>query len=226
MKNKLNIFISAAILCSSISTAAAETHITKQSVQVHDMNAGDTLIVALYNGSMLTGVRLYRGQNNADYAEDMKDIITGSTHVKAYVWNTDSLTPYAAAMGGAIEELPDNDQILYITIGDRTLTAALEDNSSAAALIELLKDGDITINMSDYGNFEKVGDIGTSLPRNDEQITTEPGDLILYQGSSFVIYYDTNTWSFTRLGKINDITQSELKEILGSDDVQVTLSIK
>jgi hypothetical protein len=79
--------------------------------------------------------------------------------------------------------------------------------------------------MRDYGNMEKVGSLGTSLPRNDEQITTEPGDLILYQGSAFVIYYAPNSWNFTRLGKINGVTQEELKEILGTGDVEVTLSL-
>ncbi len=115
---------------------------------------------------------------------------------------------------------------LYIQVGDTTLTAALIENSSTAALKELLAEGPLTVEMSDYGNFEKVGSLGTSLPRNDEQITTEPGDLILYQGNSFVIYYDTNSWSFTRLGKINDITRNELKEILGNGDVNVTLSME
>ena len=73
--------------------------------------------------------------------------------------------------------------------------------------------------------MEKVGDIGTDLPTNDEQITTEAGDLILYMGSAFVIYYAPNSWNFTRLGKINDITAQELKDLLGSGDVQATLTV-
>ena len=83
----------------------------------------------------------------------------------------------------------------------------------------------LTIEMSDYGNFEKVGGIGTSLPQNNESITTEPGDIILYQGSSITIYYDTNSWSFTRLGKINDVTRDELLDALGDGDVTVTFSL-
>ncbi len=122
------------------------------------------------------------------------------------------------------EESSMNNQI-KIKVGDRVLTATLDENSSAEALKELLSENDITINMSDYGNFEKVGSLGTSLPTNDKRITTEPGDLILYQGNSITIYYDKNTWSFTRLGKIDDITQSELKEILGEGDVTVTFSL-
>ena len=79
--------------------------------------------------------------------------------------------------------------------------------------------------MHDYGNFEKVGPLGQSLPTNNEQIHTQAGDLILYQGDQFVIYYDTNTWNFTRLGRINHVSAQELREVLGDGDVSVTLSI-
>ena len=112
---------------------------------------------------------------------------------------------------------------MRIIIGNRELTATLVQNSSTEALRELLRAGPLTINMRDYGNMEKVGSFGRNLPRNDERITTEPGDLILYQGNAFVIYYAPNTFSFTRLGKINNITQEELKRILGEGNVTVIL---
>ncbi len=112
-----------------------------------------------------------------------------------------------------------------ITVNGAVLTAALADNPSAQALRELLAEGPVTIQMHDYGNFEKVGPLGRSLPTNNEQITTQAGDLILYQGNQFVIYYDTNSWNFTRLGKINDVTAQELRDILGGGSVSVTLSI-
>lgn len=117
------------------------------------------------------------------------------------------------------------NNIINIQVGDNLFTAALTDNSTAEALIEMLSEGPVTIDMQDYENMEKVGTLEKSLPRNDETITTEPGDLILYQGNAFVIYYDTNTWDFTRIGKINDVTQEELKEALGSGDVTVMLSL-
>ncbi len=93
------------------------------------------------------------------------------------------------------------------------------------ALIEALSDGPLTIEMRDYASMEKVGPLGMSLPRNDEQITTEAGDIILYQGNAFVIYYAPNSWNFTRLGKVNDVSGDELKEILGDGNVIVTLSL-
>ena len=114
---------------------------------------------------------------------------------------------------------------LYIKIDNKILTVALENNSSVNELVEKLKQEDITIEMSDYANFEKVGSLGFSLPRNDKDITTMPGDIILYQGNQITIYYDTNTWNFTKLGKIENITQKELKEILGDGDVTVTFSL-
>lgn len=115
-------------------------------------------------------------------------------------------------------------RMIKLIIGNTTLTATLVDNSSARALEDLLSKGDITLDMQDYGNFEKVAELGTTLPTNDEDFTTEAGDLILYLGRRFVIYYDTNTWDFTRLGKIDNITQSELKRILGTGNIKVTLS--
>jgi len=112
---------------------------------------------------------------------------------------------------------------MKITIGDRELIATLAHNTSAEALKELLKTGPITIQMRDYGNMEKVGGLGRNLPTNDERITTEPGDLILYQGNSFVIYYAPNTWTFTRLGKINNVTREELINVLGRGNITVIL---
>ena len=121
-----------------------------------------------------------------------------------------------------VTEMSDNK--LKISVNGTELTATLENNSSAQALTELLKQGDITIDMSDYGNFEKVGDLPQSLPTNDESITTAAGDIILYQGGKITIYYAENTWDFTKLGHIDNITQQELKAILGDGDVTVTFS--
>jgi hypothetical protein len=114
---------------------------------------------------------------------------------------------------------------IQVKVGQRALSAALAENSSAKAFRELLAKGPLSIDMSDYGNFEKVGSLGASLPTNDERITTEPGDLILYQGDSITIYYAPNTWTFTRLGKLQGIGARELKELLGRGDVRATFSL-
>ena len=109
--------------------------------------------------------------------------------------------------------------------GNHKLTATPADNSSATAFYQLLKKGPLTVDMHDYGSFEKVGPLGTSLPRNDTQITTTVGDIILYQGNQITIYYDTNSWNFTRLGKVDGVTQAELKKILGKGDVTAVFEI-
>ena len=128
---------------------------------------------------------------------------------------------------GAREHKEEGNR-MYIQVSgvqDALWTATLAENSSAEALKELLRGGPLTIQMSDYGSMEKVGPIGQSLPRNDQQITTGAGDIILYQGNSLVIYYDTNSWNFTRLGKVDGVTQGEMKEVLGTGGVTVTLSL-
>jgi hypothetical protein len=115
---------------------------------------------------------------------------------------------------------------LLITINGKTLTADFADNSSAKALAEALAKSSITYQADDYGNFEKVGDLGQSFPKNDENITTEPGDIILYQGHNLCIYYAQNTWSFTRIAKIKGVSKDELKEFLGEGEITVTLSVE
>ena len=129
-------------------------------------------------------------------------------------------TTHEEEQGNSNED--DMAKEMYIKIGQTVLTAVLEDNSSVEALIDLLP---ISLTMRDYGGFEKVGEIGATLPQNNERITTSFGDLILYQGNQFSIYYDTNTWALTRLGKIVGVTQAELKNILGEGEVKVTISL-
>lgn len=117
---------------------------------------------------------------------------------------------------------------MYITVNGNKLAVTLAKNSSVDALVEILKQGDIVYTADDYGGFEKVGSLGHSLPRNDTQISTQAGDVILYQGNSLCLYYGENSWNFTRIGKINGYSVSELKTLLGAGkgSIQVTISLK
>ncbi len=113
---------------------------------------------------------------------------------------------------------------MKVQVGSSTFTAALEDNEAAAALVEMMRREPVTIEMRDYSGFEKVGSLGTSLPSDNTQTTTHAGDIVLYQGNQVVIFYGSNSWSYTRLGRIDDLSGWE--EALGSGDVTVTFSVE
>lgn len=167
--------------------------------------------------------------NGAD-SKEIAENATGSKETTENAADLKETTENATGSKEVMENAADSKEIsengtMKITVGDTVFTVSLADNSSVQVLKELLAKEPLTIDMHDYGEMEKVGPIGTDLPRNDEQISTGPGDVILYQGNSLVIYYDTNSWDFTRIGKINDVAQEELKEALGEGDVTVTFSL-
>ena len=112
---------------------------------------------------------------------------------------------------------------MTVQVGESTFTATLEDNAAVDALAGMMENGPVTIRMSDYAGFEKVGALGTSLPTSNSQTTTQAGDIVLYQGNQIVLFYGSNSWSYTRLGKIDDLTG--WSEALGSGDVSVTFSL-
>ncbi|MDE5801294.1 MAG: hypothetical protein K2H74_09785 [Paramuribaculum sp.] len=114
---------------------------------------------------------------------------------------------------------------ILLSVGDRYATATLVDNDATAALLTQLAAGPITVSMVDYGGFEKVGELPQSLPTSNSQITTAPGDIMLYQGNNMVIFYGSNTWSYTRLGHIDNATADGVRAFLGSGDISLTLSL-
>lgn len=137
-------------------------------------------------------------------------------------------TPIPSAMDAAQENTDqEHDKMkLKIQIGDTAFTATLAENFSVDALKELMADGPLTLNMSDYASMEKSADLGVTLPQNNEPMNTQAGDIILYQGRTFVIYYGANSWSLTPIGKIDDVDADDLKAALGTGDVTVTLSLE
>ena len=118
-------------------------------------------------------------------------------------------------------------QKLYITIDGKTLSVELVDNAATQTLVAALQEGDITYEAHDYGGFEKVGALGRSLPTNDTQTTTQAGDVILYNGNQIVLFYGSNSWSYTRLGRMEYSSQAELESFLkaGQGNVMVKLSL-
>lgn len=124
------------------------------------------------------------------------------------------------------ESVEENNEMKQITmtINDETVEVTWEDNESVKALADLVSDSPLTIDTSMYGGFEQVGAIGTDLPSSDINITTKPGDIMLYTGNNIVVFYGSNSWSYTRLGHIENKSADELKSILGSNNVKITLS--
>lgn len=118
----------------------------------------------------------------------------------------------------------DTEMKLQIEAGGSTFTATLEDNEAVTALVEMLEDEPIVIEMDDYSGFEKVGSLGTSLPASNSQMTTQAGDIVLYNSSQIVMFYGSNSWSYTKLAEVDDLTGWE--DALGSGSLTVTLSIE
>ena len=113
---------------------------------------------------------------------------------------------------------------MNVQVGDVVFSATLEENEAVSGLVQMMRESPVVIQMSDYSGFEKVGPLGTSLPVNNSQTTTQAGDIVLYNGNQIVIFYGSNSWSYTRLGHIDDLTGWE--ESLGSGDVKVTFSLE
>ena len=128
----------------------------------------------------------------------------------------------ASAENTTVQE-GDND--MQMMIGETPVTVAWEDNASVEALKTLAAEG-LAIEMSMYGGFEQVGSIGQSLPRDDQKTTTTSGDIVLYSGNQLVVFYGSNSWAYTRLGRITDQTPEQMKALLGNEDVTITLSMK
>ena len=113
---------------------------------------------------------------------------------------------------------------MKIQVGDAVFSATLEENEAVASFVEMMRENPVSIQMSDYSGFEKVGSLGTNLPASNSQTTTHAGDIVLYNENQIVIFYGSNSWSYTRLGHVDDLTGWE--EALGSGDVTVTFSLE
>ena len=113
---------------------------------------------------------------------------------------------------------------MKVQVGDAVFSATLEENEAVASFVEMVRENPVSIQMSDYSGFEKVGSLGTSFPVNNSQTTTHAGDIVLYNGNQIVIFYGSNSWSYTRLGHVDDLTGWE--QALGSGDVTVTFSLE
>lgn len=118
-----------------------------------------------------------------------------------------------------------NNSTMFLKVNNNTLRVKLADNAATRALLESLKDGTITYSAHDYGGFEKVGALGFSLPSNDSYVSTELGDIMLYTSNQLCIFFDSNSWEYTPIGKIEGMSAQQLKDAFGTGEVSITLSL-
>ena len=121
------------------------------------------------------------------------------------------------------EEGEQTEMKMNVQVGDYTFTATLENNTAVDELVEMMKEEPITISMGDYSGFEKVGSLGRSLTTSNSQTTTDAGDIVLYNGNNIVMFYGTNSWSYTRIGKIDNLT--DWNKALGSGSITAVFTL-
>ena len=119
----------------------------------------------------------------------------------------------------------DDEMTLTLKINETPVPVIWEENPSTDALRELVRETPLTVSMSPFGGFEQVGSLGTSLPRSDVRTTTRAGDIVLYSGSNIVMFHGSNTWAYTRLGRL-DLPAQEVHDLLGGSGVTVTLTLE
>ena len=151
-------------------------------------------------------------------------ILAGALTAAMLLMGCAAASSQLAASSSETESVEDTAMKMKIEVNGSTFTATLADNAAADALVDWVEEGPVTLELSDYAGFEKVGPLGRSLPASDSQTTTHAGDIVLYQGDQIVLFYGSNSWSYTRLGRIDDLTGWE--DALGGGDVTVTLSLE
>ena len=124
------------------------------------------------------------------------------------------------------EEETKMEKKLVMSINGTGINVQWEDNESVSALKDSVREAPLTIAMSMYGGFEQVGPLGMDLPRTDVQMTTDPGDIVLYSGDQIVVFYGSNSWAYTKLGRMTDLLAEELEDLLGNHDITITLEMQ
>lgn len=142
------------------------------------------------------------------------------------IYRTEEVDNQAAENNTSSDETGIGETTMIMKIGDTKVNVDWEDNQAVAALRDMAREGDVTIQMSIYGGFEQVGSLGQNLPRDDKQTTTTSGDIVLYSGNQMVVFYGSNSWSYTRLGHISHKNAEDITDLLSNGDVTITVSIE
>lgn len=123
----------------------------------------------------------------------------------------------------AMEDRMEQENELILSVNGTPLNVIWENNDTVDELIAYAQNEKIVVDTTLYGGFEQVGSLPQSFSRNDVQMTTAPGDIVLYSGNQLVVFFGSNSWSYTTLGHIEGLSEQELSELLGADTAVVKI---
>lgn len=118
----------------------------------------------------------------------------------------------------------DEEENMKLYFNDIEIPVIWEDNQTVQELMKEAGNGDIIVRMSMHSDNEQFGPLGKKYTRDDKQTTTHNGDIVLYSGDKIVVFYGSNSWAYTRLGKMN-IPESDVTEILSNGDITLKITI-
>ena len=122
-------------------------------------------------------------------------------------------------------KIDTTEPMLFLTIDGTAVDVQWENNAAVAELYALAQNTMI-VNTSAYGGFEQVGSLPQSFSRSDAQMTTQPGNIVLYSGNQLVVFFGSNSWSYTKLGHISDLSADELAALLDKEQTVMEFQIK
>ena len=187
-------------------------------IETNSLN-GKTVIPFCTSGSSgISGSENTLKQYNEINWQPGKRLTTSQTEVTSWV----------QSLALEVEERGENEEVkpntIILSVNQHTFTIQLEENEAVKELMKRLDSENITVEAHEYGGFEKVGSLGFSLPTADEQITTQAGDIVLYQGNQVSLFYHANSWNYTKLGRIENVSEQELIDVLGDGNVTLVFS--
>ena len=167
-------------------------------------NSGQNLAKTAGSGNWLEGKRFSANASESELKEWVDD---------AELHSSDTETKISSSEACSMKLLVNETEIPVIW----------ENNDSVNEIMTEASKGDIIVSMSMYSDNEQVGSLGKSYTRNDKQTTTHNGDIVLYSGSNIVLFYGSNSWAYTRIGKM-DLSEAEVTELLSNGNVSVRLT--
>lgn len=204
-----------------ISVFAAEPVMSVQNniLTVENAPKDSTLFVVSYQNGQIAEVSMVKSEEliKTGVSEQSKN----ADMIKAFLWDFKTLKPLMQSETITAQA----EKELILKIDSKTIPVIWEDNDSVKELKKQAEKAEINISMSKYGGFEQVGHLGKTYPSNDRRTNAENGDIMLYSSNQIVVFYGKNTWSYTKLGKIN-LDSDEVTTLLDNKGVTLTISVE